>query len=220
MKKFLIFILTLLISVISTYHAKANDDETIKALLFPQFEKGYVVLKKGYTKLPAQLNYDLIDERMLYLESDSSVNVLDASAVISVVIGGHSFVPVNDKVFYERIEAGSNELYVCHKTKLLSRGKSAGYGSYSQTAAIGGLAISTTGGSMYLLGPEEKIDGVDESSVYIHSGKKYERINSLKSLLKFFKSHQTEIEAYSKENKTNFSKIENVVSIVKYAFSL
>jgi DNA gyrase/topoisomerase IV subunit A len=57
-------------------------------------------------------------------------------------------------------------------------------------------------------------------AIYIKNEKKFEKINSLKNLLKFFISHQTEIETYSKENKTDFNQLENVKHIVEYAFSL
>jgi hypothetical protein len=222
MKKMVIFISVSLIFAISSGHAKADDGDSVKAFLFPQFEKGYVVLKEGNAQLPAQLNYDLVEERMLYIEDENAMNELSAEAVTVVVIGGRAFFPTGkNQSFYERIETGNNkEYYVSHKTKALSKGKAAGYGSYSQTASVSGLAVTNSRGSVFLLGPEEKIDGIDESAAFIKNGKKFEKINSLKSLVKFFKSHQAEIEAYSNENKTNFNKIENVKTIIDYSFSL
>ncbi|MDR0543571.1 MAG: hypothetical protein LBH19_15360 [Dysgonamonadaceae bacterium] len=214
------FLSLLLIFAASPAMADANDDKPVKTLLFLQFEKGYVVLKEGYVKLSAQLNYDLLEERMLYLEADSLLNELDASAVMLVVINGRSFFPAKNKAFYERIETGASEYYICHKTKMSSQGKSTGYGAYSQTASVGGIAVATAAGNLYLLGPEEKSEGIDDSSIHIKKGKKFEKINSLKNLLKCFKSHQPEIEAYAEENKTDFNRLENVKNIVEYALSL
>jgi hypothetical protein len=222
MKKMVIVIFVSFIFAISSGHAKADDGDSVKTFLFPQFEKGYVVLKEGNAQLPAQLNYDLIEERMLYIEAEDVMNELNAEAVMAVVIGGHSFFPAGKKQsFYERIETDNNkEYYVGHKTKALSKGKASSYGTYSQTASVSGLAVTNSNGNLYLLGPDEKIEGIDESAVFIKNGKKFEKINSLKSLVKFFKSHQAEIEAYSNENKTNFNKIENVKAIIHYSFSL
>ncbi|GHT12070.1 hypothetical protein FACS189426_14890 [Bacteroidia bacterium] len=220
MKKYLTFLFTISILAISSDSAKANDDESVKALLFPQFEKGYVVLKEGNTRLSAQFNYDLFEERMLYLDEKNELNELNASLVAVVVIGNRSFFPEGNKAFYERIATGGKEYYIGYKTKVLSQGKAVGYGAYSQTASVDGVAISTNAGSMHLLGPDEKFDGIDESTVFIKNGKKFEKINSLKSLVKLFKPHQAVIETYSKENKTNFSKMENVKTIVEYALSL
>lgn len=223
MKKIMLtFIFTSLIFAISSGNLKADDRDSVKTFLFPQFEKGYVILKEGNTQLPAQLNYDLIEERMLYIETENIMNELNADAVTVVVIGGRSFLPAGkNQAFYERIEAGNNkEYYVGHKTKAFSKGKASGYGSYSQTASVSGLAVTNNRGNLFLLGPEEKIEGIDESAVFIKNGKKFEKINSLKSLINLFKSYQAEIEAYSKENKTNFNKIESVKAIVNYSFSL
>jgi hypothetical protein len=219
MKKYLIFITTLLVFMMLSPITKANDDESVKRFLFPQFENGYVILKEGYTKLSTQFNYDMVDEVMIYRESEKSIIVLDASAVVSVIINGRIFIPSKGLAFYEKIEAGSNEFYICHKTKEISGGKATGYGGYSQTASVTGLVVSTSN-TTYMFHPDEKIEGIDESAVYLKNGKKFEKINSLKTLLKFFKSHQTEIEVYSKDNKTNFNAIGNVVAIVEYAFSL
>jgi hypothetical protein len=222
MKKMVIVIFASLSFAILSGHAKADDRDSVKTFLFPQFEKGYVVLKEGNTQLPAQLNYDLSEERMLYIEAEDVMNELNAEAVTAVVIGGRAFFPAGkNQAFYERIETGDNkEYYIGHKTKALSKGKASSYGTYSQTASVSGLTVTNSNGNLYLLGPEEKIVGIDESAVYIKNGKKFEKINSLKSLLKFFKSHQAEIEAYSNENKTNFNKIENVKAIIHYSFSL
>ncbi|GHT69495.1 hypothetical protein AGMMS50239_36360 [Bacteroidia bacterium] len=220
MKKILIFLFASLILAISSDNAKAAGEDSIKTFLFPQFEKGYVILKGGNTRLLALLNYDMVDERMLYIEGENVMNELDANAVAAVVIGEHSFLPAGNKAFYERIETVNKEYYIGYKTKVLSKGKAAGYGAYSQTGSIEGLTTTNSSGSLYILGPEEKIEGIDESTVFIKNGKKFEKINSLKSLIKFFKSHQAEIEAYSKENKTNFNKIESVKAIINYSFSL
>ena len=218
MKKYLI--LFLLLSIFSSRFAIANDDESVKVYLFPQFEKGYVILKDNVTRIAAEFNYDLVEERMLYLEADNSLAELDANAVNLVVIGDRFFIPAKNKSFYEEIEVGNNAFYISHKTKLMSKGKAAGYGTYSQTSAISGLTISTNAGKSYLLGPDEKIEGIDESFICLKNGKNFTKINSLKSLVQFFKSNKAEIEAFSKEKNTNFNKIKSVKAIVEFAFSL
>jgi hypothetical protein len=56
----------------------------------------------------------MLEERMLFLEADSLLNELDASAVVMVAIEKRSFFPAKNKAFYERIETGESEYYVCH----------------------------------------------------------------------------------------------------------
>jgi hypothetical protein len=222
MKKTLILISVLFICAMSSGNAKADDGDSVKTFLFPQFEKGYVILKEGNIRLAAQLNYDLIEERMLYTESEDVMNELNAEAVTAVVIGERSFLPAGrNQAFYERIGTGNDkEYYIGHKTKVLSKGKATGYGNYSQTASVSGLTVTNNRGNLFLLDPDEKIEGADESAVFLKNGKKFEKISSLKSLLKLFKSHQAAIEAYSKENKINYNKINDVKAIVNYSLLL
>ena len=212
-------ILTLLILVLSSTVAKADDDK-VSAYLFPQFEKGYVVLKgSSGARVAALLNYNMIDERMMYLDSDSSLFELDASTVIMVSIGARSFIPARNNAFYEMIKTGNNEYYISYKSVLISQGKASGYGSYSQTSSIGNMASVHNTGTWSFISCDEKYAGVDKSTVVIKTEKKYEKVLSLKSLVKIFKNRQTALETFAKENKTDFNKLEHVISIVEFAFS-
>jgi len=202
--------------------ASADDEPTIKSMLFQDFTEGFVVLSENMAKVAANLNYDLYAERMLYLEPDKTMLVLDPSSVAVVVIDGLTFYPTGKgNAFYERIDvANDKEYYISHKIKIISMGKSVAYGGFSQTASVGGMAITSASGSLYLLGPKELKDAVDNSSILIKNGKKYEQITSMKILLIFFKDKQKELELYASEKKIDFKNATQVKQIVEYAFSL
>jgi len=222
MKKFIGFLSCMLMScVFSVIAQTTSDDLSLEGFLFPKFEESVVILKKGPARLSAKLNYDLIDKRMVYLEEDGSAFELVADVTSHVTINGRLFVPVGKSAFYERIILDNNEYYIDHKMRVLSKGKASGYGTYSQTSAASGFAVSTHFGRSYQFTPEELMEGIDESVIYIKTGeKKYQEIKSLKNLTKLFKSHQSEIEAYSKNNKINFRKLDEAKKIVEYALSL
>ena len=213
-------VITLLVLVMSSFAAKAGGDGLVNAFLFPEFEKGYVVLKSNGARLQALLNYDMVSERMIYIDSESTLIELDTKSVVLVTIGERSFVPMPNRSFYEVIKSGNNEYFISHKSKIMSKGKSAGYGSYSQTSAITSMAHVQGPGYLSYIGYDEKFEGVDQSAVLIRNDKKYEKITSLKSLFKSLKQHQTALETFAKDNKVRFGKIEDVISIVEYAFSL
>ena len=211
----------LMVLILSSIIAKAADDDYVSAFLFPQFEKGVVVLKGNNARVSALLNYDKVSDRMMFLEADSSLIELDMRTVIAVSIGNRSFIPVQNKGFYEIIIIGGHDYYISHKSKLMSQGKAAGYGGYSQTSAIGSMAsIPNQGGYLAFVGYDEKFKGVDQSEVFIKNGNKYLKIISLKSLVKIFKTHQAALETFAKEKMTDFRKLDDVISIVEYAFSL
>ena len=210
--------LFLLIIVMSPFIAIAQDDE-IRPFLLPEFEKGLVTLKSGLTKLSALLNYDMVEERMIYMLPDSSFNELDARNVSLVNVSGRIFVPIK-KSFYERILVDNEEYYIAHKCKVLSKGRAAGYGTYSQTASIRGMVIPNSSGVSYMLASNELFEGIDETVVLVKNGNKYVKITSLKVLVKQFLPHKAKVEAYAKENKINFKKANQVRAIVEYAYSL
>jgi hypothetical protein len=217
LSKYFLLILVLLSKVMQTY---AQEGEVMDGLLFPQYEQGYVVLKEGYTKVASRFNYDTVDEQMLFIDVDSTVMALDGVAVIVVVIGERSFFPAGEKAFYEMSRIGTGEFFVRHKTKILSKGKASGYGTYSQTSSVGNLTIYSTSQGVKQLKADEQFMGVREESVFLKNRNKFERIKSLKSLNNFFKNCKKEIEDFAKMNSTDFTKSEDVKSILVYAFSL
>jgi len=211
---------TLLVFVVSSVCSHADDNE-VSAFLFPQFEKGYVVLRNNSSnRVPALLNYQKINERMMFLDADSVLFELDAKTVILVSIGDRTFIPAQNNAFLERIKTGDHEYYLSHKCILVSQGKASGYGSYSQTASIGNMASVSNTPAWSFIRCDEKFAGVDKSTVTVKTDKRYEKVLTLKGLMKIFKSSQTALETFARENKTDFSKLDDVVAIVEYAFSL
>ena len=219
MRKYLTHLLTISIFGMLSMTSKADDKKTASALLFDRFEDGYVVMKSNKARVPAKLNYDKIAESMVFIENNITLE-LDINTVTIVVINERYFIPSGKNFYYERITAGDNEIFVRHKAKVVSKGKAAGYGSYSETSAISGISSFSSTGAYTNIGVDEKFACEDSSDVFLINGKKYERISSLKSLIKLFKSHQATLETYAKDNKTDFAILENVITIVEYAFSL
>ena len=85
----LFFCLLLSGSLVSLY----AQEELGNGLLLPQFEQGIVVFKDG-TRYAASLNYSTIQEKMLFLEADSTVFEIAKPIDVSVVIiGERRFVP-------------------------------------------------------------------------------------------------------------------------------
>jgi len=192
-------------------------------MLFPQFEKGTVVLKNR-SQLSAQINYNMLQQEMQFLDADSLVKALaDALSVVVITIENRHFFPVSSEgVFYEEIQVGNGSFFVQHKANMISEGKASAYGGYSQTNAITSYSTisSNTTGSVYKLNPDEKFRLKTEKFFYLQSGKSYKRFTSAKSLGKLFKGKGLKIEEFAKEQSINFNKINDVARIVEYGYSL
>jgi len=199
------------------------QEEIGNGYLFPEFEKGIVSFKNG-AQSSALLNYSMFQEEMIFLDKDSTVMALAEPAnVIAVVIGERRFIPISSKgVFYEEIKAGDSFFYAQQKATLLSEGKAAGYGGYSQTSSVNAYVnlYDNLSGGMYKLNVSEKFRLRIEKFLFLKSGNSYKRFNSAKSLGKLFKGNEKKIEDFSHEQAINFSKIEDIARIVEYCYSL
>ena len=207
---------------VCSFNSLYAQEELGSGRIFPQFEKGIVFFKNG-RQSSAKLNYDMIQEQMLFLDSDSTeMKISDPLDVVIVKIGERRFLPASSKdVFYEEIQAGEGSFFVQRIASKLSAGKAAGYGGYSQTAAITSYgSLQTDGGKRVILNSDEKFRLSIDSIYYLQSGGKYKKFNSAKTLGKLFKGHESEIETFAKKESINFKKMEDIARIVEYGYSL
>ena len=215
----LYFYLCLICCFNSTY---AQEEVMGNGLIFPQFEKGTVVFKNG-TNSNAMLNYDMTMQEMLFKDANNNVMAIsNPSEILVVIIDGRRFLPASKSGFYEEIQAGTEYFYVQRRAYLLSEGKAAAYGGYSQTTSISsyGVYSSESTGQTIQLNPDEKFKLKTECLYYLQSGKNYKMFSSAKSLGKLFKGQGSKIEAFAKEQSINFSNIDDIARIVEYGYSL
>ena len=200
----------------------AQEDSLGNGLLFPQFEKGFVVFKNN-TRSSALLNYNMIGQEMLFLDTDSTILALSNPAdVLVVIIGERRFLPGSSQgSFYEEAEAGKGSFFIQRNAMMLSEGKAAGYGGYSQTSSVTSYSSYQIGsGAMTKLKPDEKFKLKIESTYYLKSGNSYKKFFSAKTLGKLFKGHESEIEDFANKQSTDFSKVEDIIRIVEYGYGL
>jgi len=198
------------------------QEEVGNGLLLPQFENGFVIFKNG-TRTAASLNYNMLQQEMIFLNADSTVLALaNPSEVLVVIIGDRRFLPASSKGdFYEEIEAGKGSFFMQRTATMISAGKAAGYGGYSQTSSITSYdSFQSTGGTYQKLKPDEKFRLKIEVIYYLKSGNSSKRFFSAKTLGKLFKGHEAEIEAFAKDKSIDFSKTDDIARIVEYGYGL
>jgi len=204
------------------FNSLSAQEEMGNGMLFPQFEKGTVVFKNG-ARSEASLNYNMIQQEMVFLNADSTIMALaNPFEVLVVIIGERRFLPVSSgSVFYEEIEAGKGSFFVQQSAAMVSAGKAAGYGGYSQTSSVTSYeSIQTSSGVYQKLNPNEKFKLNIDVNYYLRSGNSYKRFFSAKTLGKLFKGHEAEIEEFAKDQSLDFSKTDDIARIVEYGYSL
>ena len=208
--------------VIGSFNSLFAQTEEGNGMLFPQFEKGIVTFKDG-RQSSASLNYDIIQQQMVFLDVDSTVmslsNPLD---YLAVIIGEHRFFPVSSSgIFYEEVQAGKASFFVDWRAAKVSQGKAAAYGGYSQTQSSTSYGSwHDSAGGIVRLNPNEKFKLEIKCTYYLKIGNSYKRFFSAKSLGKLFKGHELEIEEFADKQSINFSKTDDIARIVEYGYSL
>jgi len=198
------------------------QEEIGNGMVFPQFQKGIVVFKNG-TRSSASLDYDMMLQQMLFQDADSTILTLaNPSEVLVVIIDERRFVPASSKGdFYEEIEAGKGSFFVQRKAMMLSEGKAAGYGGYSQTTSITSYgSYNNTGGKVEKLKADEKFKLKIDAAYYLKSGDSYKKFFSASTLGKLFKGHEADIDTFAKEQSIDFSKADDIARIVEYGYGL
>jgi len=214
--------LCIFIGVFGCFNSLFAQADLGSGLLFPKFEIGTVVFKNG-RQSTAPLNYNMILQEMVFLNPDSTIlTIANPIEVLVVIIGERRFLPVSyNGVFYEEIVAGNFSFFIQRSAAMISAGKAAGYGGYSQTSSVTSYnSYQSQSGTYEKLNPDEKFKMKVNTFYYLKSGNSYKKFFSAKTLGKLFKGHETEIEEYAKEQSIDFSKTDDVAGIVEYGYGL
>ena len=197
--------------------SRVSGEELANGMLFPRFEEGTVIYKDGRT-VKASLNYNTVEEEMLFKNPDGSILALDDPGKVSAIsIGNRFFEYASRDAFYERIPVDSVFLYVQWKSTLISEGKGSGYGGRSQAAAVTNIGtLSNQTGNYTRFNLDEEFKVKSECSYYLKLKNKWKRFNSAKTLGKLFKGHGEEIERFASEENIDFKNPEDVKRIIAF----
>lgn len=191
-------------------------------LLFGIFTQGTVVYK-DMSQISALLNYNSVEEEMLFRTADDDILALDKpSSVSAIVIGNRRFEYAKGDAFFEEVPAGKDTYYYIQwKSKLISQGKGSAYGGRSGTAAITNIGNLQGRGAEYArFNLDEKFETKTEKFYYLKINNKFKAFNSAKSLGKLFKGHEAEIEGFAKQNNISFNNNPDIAKIVEYCYGI
>jgi len=189
--------------------------------LFEDFQEGIVYYKDG-KRFNVKVNYNLISRDFLFLDEQNDNRMLEFAEpeMISLVkVGERNFLYDNREVS----EVIQNEPFISvqYRGVIKAKGKNAGYGGRSETAAIDNHSGIYRDGQFHKFDMEasHELGRVTKTYQIVYKKKKQSFINE-KSFLKIFSRDSDRIKQYIKENKINFNSIDDVISLVNHAISL
>ena len=190
--------------------------------MFPDFQEGVVLLKNG-ASVKADLNYDMLEQKMLYRENDGDgLMVLTSRDVLAIYVDKRKFVPYTPSVyvFFEEKPLVNGCFYIRHKDVYVKRGKNIGYGIVSETVAVSNITVIAGKDRFHNLNADVDYKMVNADMYYILNKNKYKLITGLRSVVAAFKPYKSDIEAFAEKYKTDFTNEADVAAILNYAYGL
>ena len=192
-------------------HAQGNGAD----LLFPQYQEGIAILKDG-TKAKGYYNYSMLRKQIQYLDDSGNVMTFSNSQEVNVVtIIDRVFENTQKHGFLERVQIGDGYYYIDWDIKLVSTGKSTGYGHLSQSASSNSYVLSEdhTSNSQVngtMVQYDSGITAFPDCSYFMSVNGQLKRFSSVNSLAKVLGCCKDELKAFVKEEKINFKDPQDV----------
>ncbi|MEP7255520.1 MAG: hypothetical protein ABI666_07065 [Ferruginibacter sp.] len=200
--------------------ANAQEDSAINLpnFLFPGFTKSVIKLKSGQLS-SAVLNYNVVDQEMVFRQNEGYMVLSNPQLVDTVYIANRIFIPFKIG-FYELVMAGPATLFIQHKSDLESVGTPTGYGATSQTTnAIPQRQIYGPAGSVDLRIPDGfKI--VDKTEYWVRKSNQMDKFSTKRQFLKIFKDKEKELTQFIDHNDIRFKNINDIVKLFNYCNEL
>ena len=200
----------------------ANSETITNAFLFPEFQKGKVYFKNN-TIVSALLNYQTVSKEMLFNQNNQVLALGLTNTIDSVVIAGRIFVNYEKCEFFEKVPVGNGYLFIQFNSVLLSNGKQAGYGGYSQVSSVKSInrMTSVDGGNTYdanQISVNENFKTKTYYSFWIKKNNKFVEINSQNRVLKTFPDNKPQVQDYFAKHKIDFESLDDMTKLSNYCF--
>lgn len=181
--------------------------------LFENYTPRRVVMKDR-SIIPAQLNYDCVNQEVYYSENNEDMILTDTDKVEAIFIGGRKFVPAGN-AFREEMDTEAGKLFVEWKTKVVNAGKKGAMGviTHGGTVAKADVKMAQmegfdkTGNEIYNVNPE--------NTYYLQVNNKLKKFKTVKDLCKLFpKEKESQIQAFATREKINIQNPWDVLKLI------
>jgi hypothetical protein len=197
-KSGIIFLLSALISTAAS--AQADSLNNPDQFLLSKFSIGIVKMKDG-EKVTLNLNYNIITEKMVFMQNKQIFDIVNYGAIDTVYLKGGRFIP-HGRVFYEVIVNGRSSFFIQNKGTMKNPSKPAAYGGTSEVSSSTYINNLRVGGDVYR--KDHKADVVIyEAPIYwISKDGEMFIVTGRKSMLNIYADKKSEVRGYM--NRTNF----------------
>lgn len=186
---------------------------------YPSFLKGFVNLK-GSRSEPSLLNYNRLNDEMLFIGNKNDTLALSAPETVNnIVIGNDVYIYLGGSFVRQLTAYPSVNLELKSRLKYVGVEKKAdGYGSYSNASSSESYT-NVKNGTPVRIDADANLNYNLSDTYHLYNGKKLQPANK-KIFIKLFAKHEKEIGDYIGVQRINFEKRADLEKLLQYAVSL
>jgi hypothetical protein len=198
-------------------HAQTDTLKNPEQYLFREFSRGEVAMKTG-SDLALILNYNVVAEKMLFIQKGKLFELLNPGSVDTIYLYDRRFIPVG-KVFYEVLAENNNLLFVQHRGDVQQPLKTDPYGTSSQASSTTPISNMKVGSIFYTFDdPNIKIK--KETIYWVPGNNSMLSFKDGAHFIKIFPDYKNEIKLHIKQNNLKFVNPDEVLKLLVYCNSL
>jgi hypothetical protein len=206
-----LFVIAMLFSTGAS--SQTGTSVKLPQFLFPEFSAGKVKLKTGSQSV--SLNYNTIDEEMIFSQRGSYMALTNLSDIDTVIIQARKFVPVG-KPFYEVVVSKDIHFFIQHKSKYASEGTATAYGMTSQVNERTNATTMKSAGQIRTLEMPDNVKVVPETIYWVRVNNEMKKFTSERQLLKIFAEKEDDLKKFIKGSSIDISDREDLIKLGVY----
>jgi hypothetical protein len=188
--------------------AQNEPGKKFPQLLFPEFSRGVVIMKSGKTN-SAMLNYNTVEEEMLFEQNAQFYVVAKLGDIDTIILNNRKFVPV-EKAFYEVIVNGNISIYIQNKNRFAPVGTKSAYGLTSQVNGPTSVNTVRGGGQVRTLEIPDNVE-ISEATVYwVKVNGVMSKFTNERQFAKIFPGKEDKIKDFFKKSKVDIKTAEGL----------
>jgi hypothetical protein len=207
---FFVIIGALPYDVLSQQDTVSNPDQ----FLFPEFSVGVAKTKNG-EKAVLSLNYNIVTEKMVFMQGKQIFDIVNQSIIDTVFIEGRKFIPFG-KVFYEIAVGGNASFFIQHKGAVKKPPRPAAYGGTSEVSSSTYINNLKMGSNVYRMDQNTEIIIEPGSLYWIRKNYEMYLVTNKKSLLEIFADRKREVKEFMSKPKFDTENPEQLKDLVNY----
>ena len=179
--------------------------------------KTCIAVAKGSMPIQERFNYNCVTQTMEFMSGEDILRLEPISQIDTLYLDGHKMIPYGTRFLEVFHRSPEFSLLVDYKRKMKEDGKIGAMGIKTQNGVQN--VDHRTLGADYRQGWERGVDIYtyqDDTLYWLKTGRKMKRFRDEKSLVKLLPDKKPMIQAYMKAHRTDFSKPNEVLELLKF----